>query len=61
MSFSYADKRAAIRKAIHCVEVLEQRLGSKPFGSDDLIPRLRSIEEDYLQKRLPWEQNKPET
>lgn len=61
MTFSYAAKRAAIRKAIDVVEHWESRIGGKAYGLDDLIPRLRSIEEDYLQMRLPWEQNANET
>lgn len=61
MTFSYAAKRAAIRKAIHVIEEWEKRTGMKAFGLEDLIPRLQAIEEDYLQQRLPWEQNKPKT
>ncbi len=61
MTFSYAAKRAAIRKAIHVVEEWEKKTGMKAFGSDDLIPRLRSIEDDYLQQKLPWEQNAAKT
>ena len=61
MTFSHASKRAAIRKAIILVEEWERKMGLPAFGSDDLIPRLRSIETDYLQQRLPWEQNETKT
>jgi hypothetical protein len=56
-TFSYAEKRAAIRKMIGVLEQLKRERAWAPlFDDEDIVAKMHSAESDFMQRRLPWDQ-----